>query len=306
MAVQAGQIINNVRDQIPDPVYSAGVPQPDADGGTYRASTLYRYLSDGITICSQKLHWTVIDWNAFPFVNLQSEYVLPSNYVTVRDMLGNKWVLARIEEQLTIYPSSQVTAKQPVWYGVHSRTNPLNIFIFPAPNFSDPSTTTTTNLAPTSTSVTVTSATGFLSDGYLIIGGTELVRYHSVDYATGVVSVMLRGQGGTIAGTFSSGATVQHCSGWFKGLRVPAPVTISTAIMELPDAFSPYLQDYVLARVRQAENEFQESARLMQQFQLWLKDTAEDPQWVTMNPSQLEEFGSPLVGGLAWGRVIVP
>src|SRR5205807_9893296 len=46
--LSAGTIVTNVRDEIPDPVYDASdTPLPDVNG-LQRASTLYRWLDQGV------------------------------------------------------------------------------------------------------------------------------------------------------------------------------------------------------------------------------------------------------------------
>ena len=40
MTIQAGAVVTSVRGLVPDPVYLAGVSQPDTDGGITRSSLL--------------------------------------------------------------------------------------------------------------------------------------------------------------------------------------------------------------------------------------------------------------------------
>lgn len=306
MSTQAGTVINRVRDQIPDPVYVNNVPQPDSDGGTFRAQTLYNYLTDAIQLVAQRLNWLITDWTAMAAVANQPDYAVPSPFVQADEVLANKWRLSYINEPLTIYPSTQVTSEQPVWYGIHQRTAQLGLFVFPCPNTSDPSTTLQTAMTASSPGlITLGNTTGFLTDGYVFIDN-ELVRYNQLSTSSNTLGVLTRAQGGTVAASHSVNAPVQHCAVWIKGKRGPASVALSTDLIELPDVFAFHLQDYVLARVREAENEFQRAGQSMQRFEKWLDETSKDPYWVTANSIPQPEFGSPLVGGLAWGRVIVP
>jgi hypothetical protein len=306
MATTAAGTINRVRDLIPDPVYDgSGNPLPDSNGGLFYASTLYNFLSDGIIRTAELLGWRIVDWTALAATAGLPTYDVDSKWVSISDLLVNKWVLAPLDETLSIYPTTELQSKQPIRYGIHSQTDHLRIFTFPAPNVADPTTTLSANIGTTDSSLQLASTTGFLTDGYVLIDA-ELIRYESLGTSPTRLLTLTRGVGGTTAASHNQNATITHCSIWVKGVRVPAPVTASSSVIELPSAFIPFLTTYVLARCRGAEQEHQEARALMKDFDNDVLRMKADPFWQNLDPECITPYDSLAIGPLAWGRVIVP
>ena len=306
MSTPASEVINSVRDLIPDPVYSgAGVALPDTDGGLFRAQTLYRWLSDGIKKCAQGLGWVISDWTAFPAVGGQPNYLIDAKWTAISNCLVKKWVLAPIDESLTIFPVAQLIASQPIRYQLHKNIDQITLGVFPGPSYTDGSTTNVGTITATATSLSLGSATTFLPDGYVLVDSgtvTELMKYETKT-PTGV-QLLTRAQGGTSAYQFGPSSTVTHCSIWLKGVRQPKAVTLSTDNIELPSAFVPLLQLYVLARCRLSENDYQEGKAMMTDFEQQLAAIKADPYWQSLDIWQVGDgFAS---GPLAWGRTLIP
>lgn len=306
MATAASEVINSVRDLIPDPVYSgAGVALPDTDGGLFRAQTLYRWLSDGIKKCAQGLGWVISDWTAFQAVSGQPNYVVDARWTALNNCLVKKWVLGPIDESLTIFPVAQLLSAQPVRYQLHKNIDQITVGLFPGPNYTDGVTINTGTLTTSATSISLGSTTNWLPDGYFLANSgsvTELIKYESI--STLGASILTRAQGGTSAYQFAPSSTITHCSIWLKGVRQPKAVTSSTDNIELPQAFVPLLQLYVLARCRLSENDYQEGRAMMADFDQQLDKIKADPYWQSLDPmSVMDQFSQ---GPLAWGRVLVP
>jgi len=307
MSTTAAATINSVRDLIPDPVYnSSGVAQPDSDGDLFKAQTLYRWLSQAIKRCGDGMGWITEDWYAMAVTNGKPVVSLDEKWVSIGDAFLAKWALTPLPEWLTLYPTAQLVNSQAIWYSQHRLTDHVEMTLFPAVNFTDPTTTLNGALSASATSATVvdTTGTGWLPDGYVQID-SEIIKFES---KTGTSLLTLsRGQCGTTAASHLTGATVTHLSAWIKGPRTVADVTASTSLIELPPAFISFLDLFVLSRARQSENEFQEAAALMKQFESELEKKKRDPFWqTTMNGYPLPAYGEPAGGPLAWGgRVIV-
>jgi len=160
MSTPASTVINSVRDLVPDPVYSgSGTPLPDTDGGLFRAQTLYRWLSDGIKKCSQGLGWVISDWTALSAVAGQPNYLIDAKWTAISNCLVKKWVLAPIDESLTIFPVAQLIASQPIRYQLHKNVDQITLGVFPGPSYTDGSTTNLGTLTTTATMPTITPMT---------------------------------------------------------------------------------------------------------------------------------------------------
>ena len=261
----AGTIIDNVRDLVPDPVYSAGTPQPDADGGLFRAQTLYRWLDDGIRLMTAATGYTVLDWTAMQAVANRAQYVVDPAFMLIDEAYANL-IRARVVNQRTldnVYPS-RGTEPQATTVAVWKMTSQMTTSWWPVPSASDPTTTTNGALSASDTSITVASSAGFLAYGFALIE-SELVQYQSITGNT--LNDVTRGAGGTTAATHASGVAATSCGLWVRGSRSPAQVTSSTSVVEVPLLWNPLLNTYLLAQCRMSENEFQEGARLMQEFE---------------------------------------
>jgi hypothetical protein len=298
---QAGTVITNVRDVIPDPVYTAGgVAQPDVDGSFVRAQTLYRFLNNGLRELTRRTNWLVEDWWAMPLAQKQPLYALDARWHQPQEIFVNQYRCWFLDEPLTIYPSASTPAgSQSVTAGWHKRAGLVEISLYPAPGTSDP--VTTLSAAVTTTvqdTLALASSLNFLSYGWVQIDD-ELLHYANL--GTNLVSVLRRGAAGTTAATHLNGATVRHCGLWVKGIRTPNPVSVSTDLLEIPLAFVSPLELYVLARVREAEQSRAEAQSLMQEFWAQCDQIMSSPQWQNVPAhTQIPAYGSRAGGGLGW------
>lgn len=301
----ADEIINSVRDQIPDPVYDAsGNPQPSTDGNLLRASTLYGWLDKAVKIVAANLGgWLIDDWTAMAKQQAQPNYTLDRLFVQVSDAYADQWPLTRLDEAPTIYPNAPIQS-QPFWYGVHRRADALTLFFWPIEGASDPVTTLSVALGSSGDSaVQVVSTTSFLSFGFLQIEN-EIIQYQQLSTSPIGVSVLTRGVGGTVPATHAAGVPVTHLSLWCKGKRTPQKIVGATSAIELPLPFLHPLELYVLARARRAEQEFGEARSLMQEFYQEIGRIDANPGWKVSQGAQVKPYGDPSLGGLAYGRVI--
>ena len=308
---KAGEIITAVRDLMPDPVYDplTDAPLPDANGSFLRASTLYRWLSGGIREVARRANWIVIDWTAVPQAPGESIFYLPHAFAHIDSAFCNQYRLVYLDEVHTIYPSTSIA--QPLWYSVHSRSDHVELSLWPFPDRLDPAPALMSPMDAVSSTMDLASTAGFLSNGYVRCEG-ELMHYsHLAQDVSPLLTPGLRGLrrgvGGTSAVIHMQGVAVQHLSIWVRGWRAPMPVTRAADCVEVPVAYQPCLETYLLARVKEAEQNRQGAATLMQEFFAMVADILNDPNWQqTPWPAQAAAYGSPNVGMLAYGRVVVP
>jgi hypothetical protein len=269
MTILAGTIINSVRDAIPDPTYSAGVPQPDADGGLFRASTMYRWLDEGARSMTARMGYTLTDWTALPTVASQPVYAVDGLFSLI-DEVYHKQLKLRLRqhgEVDEIYPGRTPAAQASAAY-VYRMTDHIEVGFDPMPSAADPATTLNGGITASDASIVLTSATGFLSFGYVLIG-TELIQYGGISGNT--LIGCRRGLGGTTAVSHLTAVAVTQCSLWLKGTRSPLAIADSTSVVEMPPAWVPLLNLYVLAQCRTMEQEFGEAQRLLAQWDMACK-----------------------------------
>lgn len=304
----AGTIVNNVRDDIPDPVYDAGNnPQPDADGGVARAATLYRWLDQGVKATARKIGASLVeDWFAMPQVAFQPWYALDPKWVRVDAGFSNQWPLDTItmRESDAIWPTTTLTTSQSLFGFYRKRAAFLEFALWPVPTITDPSTTLVNQLAASGVDpIALTSTAGFLSYGYVQID-SEIIQYQRLATSPAGIVTISRGVCGTTAASHSAGATVRHLGLWVKGPRSPASITSSLSVIELSIDVQMVLETYLLARVRGSEQDSQEGKNLMAD---WARQCAEiraDPERKE-NAWQLRAFGEATVGPLIWGGQVI-
>lgn len=301
--LSAGTIVSNVRDEIPDPVYDAADnPLPDANG-LQRASTLYRWLNQGVKEAARLMGSILVeDWIAVPQVGFQPWYAIDPKWVKIDAGFSNQWPLDTItvRESDVIWPSTSVTTSQSLFGFYRKRAAQLEFGLWPIPTVTDPSTTLAGALtAGGPDPVLLTSTAGFLSYGYFKIED-EIVQYQRLSTAPAGARTISRGVCGTTAVPHANGTPVQHLGLWLKGPRAPATISSSLSLIELPIDVGMVLEKYLLARCRGADEEYDERAKLMKEFQAECLAIKADP---TRKESawQVRAFGEASVGPLVWG-----
>lgn len=296
---------------IPDPMYDdvTGDPLPDTDGSFLRVQSLYRWLTNGIRELTRRTNWTVLDWTAMPGQHGQQVYALDRRFINVDGCFANQYRLMHLDELHTIYPSYAIA--QPLWFSWHHRSDKLELSLWPACDRTDPVVNLMTTLGPTEQTIAVNSTAGFLPFGWIKVG-SELMQYSELlpaltptDHPR--LAVVRRGVSGTQVALHYAGDTVEHLGLWARGWRAPNPVRQSTDCIELPVSFIAPLESYVMARVRDAEQDRQGAMSHMQEFTSLTTEILQDPTWQQPPfPLQARAYGDSMVGGMAWGRVVVP
>lgn len=301
--LSAGTIVTNVRDEIPDPVYDAADnPLPDANG-LQRASTLYRWLNQGVKEAARLMGGILVeDWLAVPQVAFQPWYTLDPKWIRVDGAFSNQWPIdtVTIREIDVIWPNTSLMTSQSLFGYYRHRGSGLEFGLWPVPAVTDPTTTLVGAITATGPDpIVVASTTGWLSFGYIKIEN-EIIQYQRLATGPDGARTLTRGVCGTTAAAHPDGAVVQHLALWVKGPRTPAAVSSSLSLIELPLDVGMVLEKYLLARCRGADEEYEERTRLMSEFTQNCKEIRADPNrkeqaW------QVRSFGEATVGPLIWG-----
>src|SRR5262245_40754912 len=294
----AGTLVNNLRDVMPDPVYSGTTPQPDNDGSRIRARTLYAWLTEGIRDMARRMGYEHEDWWAVPIAAYQNTYALDARWRRVTDVFVNQYWCSPANETRTIWPAaSATTGSQSVTFDQHKMTGQLDLYLYPAPGNSDPVTTLVGNITATDTVINVASSVSFLSFGYLQIGN-EMIQYQRL--AVNQVSVCRRGVAGTTAAAHNNGDTVRHCALWLKGVRSPNPVVASTDPVELPYDALDGLVEYALAQYARFEQDTAMAQMHRQNYLEACESIKRDPRSQQVpGAAQVRPYGG-YGGGIAW------
>jgi hypothetical protein len=190
---------------------------------------------------------------------------------------------------------------------MHHRSDHTELALWPFPDRTDPALALMSAMDPVNTTLDLASTVDFLPNGYVRVED-ELLHYRALrepPAAPGLVGLR-RGLGGTTATTHFANAPVQHLGVWVRGWRAPIAVRRADDCVEVPYAFQAPLESYLLAKVREAEQDRQGASSLMQEFSAMVADILNDPVWQQPNIHQAPAYGMAEIGGLAYGRVVVP
>lgn len=242
----AGDLLLSIRAQIPDPVADAG-----ADGDSFSYDTLRRWINDACRIMATSSP-IIEDWYGIQSQEGMDIYELPTTTLSVEQLWYDLLPCVRAPEALTIY-NSKITSRG-YYFGPHSTHAQQRIQVWPASDRTGSTTTLTSGITDTATTIPVAAATAFKAYGFLSIDN-EVILYRTVNAAGTSITNILRGQAGTEAVSHNIGTTVTERNIMMKMSRLPVPIQQPGDPLEIPDGLVPLLELYVLAKVREAEQE---------------------------------------------------
>jgi len=260
MASTIGNIISSIRDQIPDPLTNAS--DPSSDGRAFTFATLLRWINDAGRLMATAAP-VIQDWYAIPSARGMDIYNIPPEINMVEQAWYDLQPLTRTAELDDLFVA-KITARS-WWFGGHSVHAQPRIHVWPACDRTGSVTSLVNPIGPLDASFTVASTAGIKVYGFLQVDD-ELILYRNIDGTTGVVTNILRGQGGTTPVLHSQGAPVKECNIFFKCSKLPKPLVTVNDVVEIPQGLWPLLELYVIAKVREAEQEHQVSAELRKEF----------------------------------------
>jgi hypothetical protein len=292
---------------------AAGIPParataylPDADGSTFGASTLFKWLNEGLKRLS-RICGGLQDYAGVSTEKGNPFYVLPGQWLSITDVwYGGYWVQGGKRQDF--FRRNSVTS---------SILNAVTVSIFTdrqvietsyQPDRSGGITSTTADMQPTDTRVPLSNVGAFLLPFGFAQIGTEMVAYSSL--GGGYMGGLIRGVGSSAVPQFwPAGTTVTELPLFWCGKRIfsiayqPGQ---SSQVLTIPQGWENILVYWMLAQAREAEQDGQNAKRLLDQFQ---KD---GQQWLMENKGvvtkvQVGDPTSPLVyNQTVAGGIIVP
>jgi len=289
-------LIMSIRDQIPDPV-----SDPAADGAVFSVAALLRWINKaGERMCQAAP--IIEDWYAIPSEAGMDVYELPNHITNVLQLWYDLNECVR-QPELDALGLSKVTARS-YYFGPHSSHIVPRLHVWPAADRSAATTTLTAAMTATQKTVPMASVANFNQYGFVAID-SELILYRTLSSTGPQLTQILRGQGGTLAASHNSGAAVQELNIFFKCNRLPATLTSVSDVFEVPRGLYPIIELYVLAEVRNAEQEFQEARALRQEFDAKVNELAQKNMKLRQGMQVRVGPSGPLLYGTG-GRVFVP
>lgn len=294
-ATTAGDLILSIRSQIPDPVADPGL-----DGGAFTYDTLRRWINDACRIMATASP-IIQDWYGLQSQQGMDIYEMPNTTLSVEQLWYDLEPCVRSAEAWTIQ-TSKITA--PAYYfGPHSIHAIPRIQVWPANDRTGATTTLTSGITATDTTIPIAAATSIMAFGFIGID-SEIILYRSINAAGTSITNVLRGQAGSLAAAHNTGATVTERNVMMKLSRLPVPIQVPTDPIEIPLGLVPLVELYVLAKVREAEQESVLALQMRQEFNKNMEALTNKASLKGLR--QGLQVGQQLGPMLFRGRVIIP
>lgn len=204
----------------------------------------------------------------YPVVANQESFDLPSDYVILEVATVSQSLRHQLKYLTPVeFDRMKTTGKRTGWPQYYTFQD-AKLYVWPFFSTASTSTAVVGSLASTvsATAFSVTSTTGLRNYGRIILGTQEEIEYTTV--ATGYISGVTRGVGGTTASVHASNAVVQQTDLEFTYPR-RASALASTTSLDIPVWAQQKLENYVLYLAETARGNSQKG---MQYYDLWLKD----------------------------------
>jgi len=294
----AGSVILSIRDQIPDPTPNN---DPTQDGTAYSLATLLRWMNDGLRIIATSAP-VIQDWVGLASIQGMDLYQLPTTTLSVEQLWYDNTPCYRAPEWQSLFVNL-VTGRS-YYFGPHSIHAQPRLQVWPACDRTGATTTTTGTISATDLTIPVAAAGAFRPYGFFDIEG-EIILYRGVNAAATGFFNLLRGQAGTTAVAHTGGALVTERNIMMKVSRLPTPLTGAADLIEIPVGLTPLIEVYVLAKVRESEQDHQAAQMLRTEF------TKDIQALATKNPvpglrqglQVRDNLSAPILWG---GRVYIP
>jgi hypothetical protein len=286
---------------------------PDADGQRVSAYTIYSWLNEALEMAS-KISNGIPDMTGLPTVNGNSSYIIPGLWHKLDHGWWDGYIFTLAGKDSLFYRN--VVPGVPSFGVVQQVADRIVIELQPQPNRSGGITTIANAVLATDTSIVLTDVSGFkLPFGMAQLGQNpiEIISFSTLSGTT--LGGCIRGLGGSIPAAYAGGGTVYAAEANLRltGLRVfNSPnytVGNQSTYLPVPAGWRSALQDYIIAKFREAEGNIQECNRLEQKFTNTILSVLKGNKLVA-GPRQCGFPGSgsldtyPSAG--SGGRIIVP
>lgn len=289
---------------ISDPPVLPGTPpvrntayNPDTDGYALSAGQIYMWLNEALTRLSRVVGG-ILDYSGVGTVAGQPYYVVTGEWLDVPNVWYNGWWVQGADP-------GGFFKRNPVNSAILSRVA-VSIFddrcIFEVsyqPDRTAGVTTLTSSIGPTDTQATVANPGAFyLANGFAQIG-SEIVAY-STSNAT-PLNGLIRRLGGTTAGSWPAGTQVNELNLFFQGRRIlelGLQPGMALTTLPIPAGWLSLLTDYLIAKYRSAEQNYEEQQARLAEFDAACRDWAFNK--TVQKHVQVGGTRTPLT----WGRTV--
>ena len=303
-----GSVNQAVTITISAPPANAGTPparnsayNPDTDGYALSAGQMYTWLNEALSRMSRTIGG-VLDYSGVGTVAGQPYYTVMGQWLDIASVWVNGyWVQGD--------NSANFWKRNPVLSSIISRVA-VSVFddrvileLGYQPDRNAGTTILTSALGPTDTSATVANPGAFLlTNGFCQIG-TEICAYSGT--SAGSLGGLVRRLGGTSAESWPMGTTVLELNMFFQGRRIlDLGLEPGDALetLPIPAGYCSLLTEYIVAKYRSAEQDYEEQRARLADFDAACRDMAQNKtlqKFVQVGGSRRPlTFNNTVAGGL--------
>lgn len=245
------------------PPYKPSAFLPEADGDLVSAFEIYRWMNAGLQELG-RLAGGILDQTGVAMSASALDVVIPGFWLSIDFIWHNGWLTlpARQSENWLQSVQQGTPSISTVWKNAAQQV----LGVWPQPTITPPFSTLTAGMLATDTSASVTLSSPFTPPGLVLIDN-EVMSFSQVGSSTTLID-MVRGYGGSVAAAHAIGATVTQATLRFLGRRMPVVILPgqSGSTLDVPAGWDTVLDDYLLSRFKQTEQNVDEAGKLMQEF----------------------------------------
>lgn len=247
---------------------------PDTDGNALSASSIYRWINEGLDACSV-ITDGIRDVTGVPTTGGTAQYQLIGNWRKLSDGFYDGYPFAFGGKQ-DVFRHSNVTGITGAMV-MNQDSQVQQVEIWPQASRTSGVGTLTTGISATATTLTYTpGSTSFvLGFGLALLGpypadpsACEIVYYSGTGTGS-QLTPLNRGMGGTIPQAWPAGTAVTELNIYLTGTRIPNHYTVgqSAVVLQLPPAWIDAIRTYLEYRFKDAEQDDKGSAQKLQEFE---------------------------------------
>lgn len=255
----AGQVIQSIRDMIPDPTPNN---DPGQDGTAYSLLSLLRWMNDALRIMATSAP-IIQDWVGLASEQGMDLYNLPTTTLSVEQLWYDNTPCYRAPEWQSLFVN--MVQGRSYYFGPHSIHQQPRLQVWPACDRTAATTTLSSTISATDTIIPVVAAGPFRPYGFFDVEG-EIILYRGQNAAATQFLHILRGQSGTTPAAHNNGAAVHERNIMMKVSRLPTPLAGVNDVIEIPVGLTPLIEVYVLSKVRESEQDHQAAQMLRGEF----------------------------------------
>jgi len=293
---------------------SAGVPAtrnsaylPDTDGEKINASSIFRWLNDGLKLASG-VCGGLLDYSGIGTVSGVPGYIAPGQWKKISTAWYDGYPLG-MDDAGNYFRRNVITASILASVATSLFTDRMMLEVWPQPSRTAAQTTLASPLSATATQAVLTSAAGFLLTNGFVKIGNEIMSYSGI--AGNTLKNLIRGLSGTVAALVPAGGgspTVFELNLFWQGWRAYAPTFQpgdSLLTVPAPVGWETQLFKYGLGRAKLAEQGVGDFTKLEQDFMKNMRDWFNSNN-VTTGPRQIgdQSDGLQVLENLGGGFVI--